>query len=559
VRRMIVVALALSALAILLPLGITSVAGQDGDSAPGRMVALRASGRTQQVYTPPPTQRVAQAATFTVNYDAGFNANASARAAFQYAVDIWAGQITSSVPIVIDASFRSLEQGVLGSAGASRLRRDFPNAPVSGTWYPIALANRHAGFDLDTTAFDIAATFSNNNSTWYYGTDGNTPSGKYDFVSVVLHEIGHGLGFSGSADYTSGIGTYGDGTSFAEIYDRFVFFSPGGQTVTGNFTANQNSATLGSLLTGNAMYWNGTNGIAGAGGTNPRLYAPSTWQGGSSYSHLNEDTYPAGNADSLMTPSISSGEAIHNPGPIARGMFQDMGWAIDAGSTATPTRTHTPTVTPTVTHTATSTRTPTATTTPVPTVAIATPASLPTSIATPDPSTGGVAYVVPTVTTGGSHSALISISSNSPFNATLLIPAPGSGESALGVRAQPSTSLSGVSLPSGVTVTKALAIDIFNPTSGALTRSHQRPLTLALTLSSAEQTLCASDPGLIALLHYSGSTLERIGPSRLDCAVGILEVRVTSTSSYAVATLTSSQAITIKSFVPISLRASSGV
>jgi hypothetical protein len=298
-----------------------------------------------------------------------------------------------------------------------------------------------------------------------------------------------------------------------------------------------------------------------------------------------------------MTPSISSAEAIHNPGPITRGMFQDMGWAIDAGATATPTATRTstpvtvtvtatrtatptqgaypapptntrtptptptftPTLTPTATNTPTVTRTPTATTTPVPTVAIATPASLPTSIATPDPSTGGVAYVVPTVTTGGSNSALISISTNSPFNATLLIPAPGSGESPLGVRAQPSTSLSGASLPSGVTVTKALAIDIFNPTSGALTRSHQRPLTLAFTLSASEQSLCASDPGRIALLHYAGSTLERIGPSRLDCGAGILEVRVTSTSSYAVATLTSSQAITIRSFVPISPRASSGV
>jgi hypothetical protein len=47
-----------------------------------------------------------------------------------------------------------------------------------------------------------------------------------------------------------------------------------------------------------------------------------------------------------MTPSINRGESIHDPGPIVRGMFQDMGWTLDGGSpTATPTRT--PTATPT--------------------------------------------------------------------------------------------------------------------------------------------------------------------------------------------------------------------
>lgn len=36
----------------------------------------------------------------------------------------------------------------------------------------------------------------NSNTNWYYGIDGNPPSTKYDLISTVLHEIGHGLGFS---------------------------------------------------------------------------------------------------------------------------------------------------------------------------------------------------------------------------------------------------------------------------------------------------------------------------------------------------------------------------
>lgn len=44
------------------------------------------------------------------------------------------------------------------------------------------------------------------------------------------------------------------------------------------------------------------------------------------YSHLNEATFTAGNANSLMTPMLGAGEAIHDPGGIVRGMFNDMGF-----------------------------------------------------------------------------------------------------------------------------------------------------------------------------------------------------------------------------------------
>ncbi len=47
----------------------------------------------------------------------------------------------------------------------------------------------------------------------------------------------------------------------------------------------------------------------------PRLYAPSTWDDGSSIYHLDEFTYAASDTNSLMTPFAGRGEAVHNPGP----------------------------------------------------------------------------------------------------------------------------------------------------------------------------------------------------------------------------------------------------
>ena len=68
--------------------------------------------------------------------------------------------------------------------------------------------------------YDIVANF-NSNVDWYYGTDMNCPDTLYDLVTVVMHEIGHGLGFTGFLfiDSNNEYGAYGnmefgDATSF---------------------------------------------------------------------------------------------------------------------------------------------------------------------------------------------------------------------------------------------------------------------------------------------------------------------------------------------------------
>ena len=73
---------------------------------------------------------------------------------------------------------------------------------------------RIAGVDArpDTGDIDIASRFNANLGTtgcleasgWYYGLDGNTPAGSINFLDVVMHEIGHGLGFQGFDDMTTG-------------------------------------------------------------------------------------------------------------------------------------------------------------------------------------------------------------------------------------------------------------------------------------------------------------------------------------------------------------------
>ena len=260
---------------------------------------------------------------FTVNYT-GFTAEA--RTAFQYAVDIWAVQVSSPVTIRVDARFVDLggvNDGVIDLGSASARMKLGPN----NKWYAEALADKLAGADLDNSRADIRAGFnSHSDANWYFGTDGNTPSGKMDFVSIVLHELGHGLGFLAMGEPVGNLGTVRSNL-YPGIYDTFVENGAGTDLTDTTSFPDPSAALLGQLISGN-LFWNGAKGVAGYGGNRPKLYAPNPWNNGSSYIHLDENTFWQGNMNSLMTPFFRTAEAIHNPGPITLGMLEDMGWTI---------------------------------------------------------------------------------------------------------------------------------------------------------------------------------------------------------------------------------------
>jgi uncharacterized repeat protein (TIGR01451 family) len=265
-----------------------------------------------------------------------------AAAAFNYAANIWASQLQSSVPIHIDACFASLGGLILGQAGPATFFRDQTGFPTTVTWYPKALANALHGSELDSSIPDIQAEFTTDYSSWYYGTDGN-PGINLDFVSVVLHELGHGLGFVGGADWSGGVGSIDSCCDFPFRYDQFTVDNAGT-----HLTSYVNpSAALGTTLVSNAVFFSGTNANAANGGSRVRLYAPTTWAPGSSYSHLDESFNNTPNA--LMTFAISPGESEHSPGPVMLGMFKDMGWQLQTASTADVGLTESATPNPAVT------------------------------------------------------------------------------------------------------------------------------------------------------------------------------------------------------------------
>ncbi len=149
---------------------------------------------------------------------------------FQHAADIWGGLLTSPIVITVEANFDpqfcTATSAVLGSAGPNNVFIDFAGAELANTWYAVALANAMSAVDLAPAANDIGITFNSDvdnptclgSRSWYYGYDGLEGT-DIELVPVVLHEIGHGLGFLTLVNGSDGTEFFGS----PDVYERFMF------------------------------------------------------------------------------------------------------------------------------------------------------------------------------------------------------------------------------------------------------------------------------------------------------------------------------------------------
>ena len=186
--------------------------------------------------------------------------------AFQKAADIWGATLDSTVTIVVLATFEPLActatSAVLGSAGATTVWREFAGAPLAGHWYHAALANKLVGLDLDPTTAEIRARFNSNLGNtgclmgipFYLGLDNNHGT-DIDLVTVLLHEFGHGFGFSTTTSGTTGAPLVG----FPSAYDAFAFDTTSGLP----WDAMTNAERAASALNARKVVWDGPN-VTGA-------------------------------------------------------------------------------------------------------------------------------------------------------------------------------------------------------------------------------------------------------------------------------------------------------
>ena len=251
---------------------------------------------------------------FEVTYN---NFPAWAQSEIQAAVDVWAANFKSNVPISVEATWgRSTVYGLLGSARPGNYFSNFVSAPDATLWYPSALANALAGRDLDKNNPEMVIQV-NSAAPWNTRGDGKPSGSEFDLQSVFIHEIGHGLGFLSTDSYDPFFG-YGS-IEQPTPYDAYLQLDDGRRLS----DLPSPSLELGKALTSN-LSWSGPKGIAANGGIKPKIYAPNRYESGSSVSHLDEATFQSAGVNSLMTPNLDAGEVFREPGALLLGMLEDM-------------------------------------------------------------------------------------------------------------------------------------------------------------------------------------------------------------------------------------------
>lgn len=247
------------------------------------------------------------------------------------AVDRWAWALDLEGPTVeIDLHWLPFGSAqTLAAAGPGRFVVD-DRLPLADTRYPVALANHllledHTPREVCDLGQDPEIVVLVNSAAggleplWHTGPL-PVPSDRIDLASVLTHEIGHGLGFIGSAEAdTDGTLAWPGDRGAPFVFDRFAVWCPDAVEV----CSEPVPVSIGDVgrLTSNALWFD-------ADDTTWKLFAPAEWNRGSSFAHLDETHYSDENA--LMTPQLAPGEARRTVDQAALAIVDRLGYPASA-------------------------------------------------------------------------------------------------------------------------------------------------------------------------------------------------------------------------------------
>jgi len=261
-----------------------------------------------------------------LDFDLTGNINDTQRTATEYALALWSDKLGGTVPVRITVDTKKITGNVIGQSYTMQMVLNSGQVTTcpTNTWYPGTLWNQLVGY-AHCSGINIKLEM-NSNMSFFYGTTGNPSYSQLDWVTVMLHEVNHGLGFAANIQsdgryfaVTAQSGSYGIYTDSPGIFDRQLFQGTSGPCLT-ELTQTEREA----LIKSNNLYSGAPESylLAAHNGNRVKMYAPTSYNPGSSVAHWN--TNPG--FTTFMEWAIGNGWKWHTITTREMGILKDMGW-----------------------------------------------------------------------------------------------------------------------------------------------------------------------------------------------------------------------------------------
>lgn len=178
--------------------------------------------------------------------------------------------------------------------------------------YPQELINQLVGGD-EFGGSNITIAF-NSNTDWCTSSTEEPFYNQQDLITVMLHEVTHGIGMSSSFTKKNETKPY--------IYDKFLTNSSGVPVVSEYATKSIQS----SMLTTGDLYFSGLNAKTANYGDPLKLHAPSTLSS-ASICHFDRE-YTHDEEGRLLIPGTSYGVSTRYFGEYTLAVLKDLGWSV---------------------------------------------------------------------------------------------------------------------------------------------------------------------------------------------------------------------------------------
>ncbi len=255
---------------------------------------------------------------FVLEYSA--NVPDSIKSCIQNATKVWSKYIFSNQPIKMKVLWSDLSGNVRGYCIANELFIGLEGLPIQDALYPVALAEKILNRNLNSDEPDILCVLDKD-ANWNI-KDRQPEADELDLLTVVIHEITHGLGYTGNLTMKDGKMTL---LELPLVFDKYIMYADTLSVLDAFLNEKVEQDSLLAISTSDKLSWGGK--IANAVFDDEiKLYAPSKFNSGSTFYHLDEHAFPLGDTNTLMTPAFSVQERVLSPGVLNVAMLADIGW-----------------------------------------------------------------------------------------------------------------------------------------------------------------------------------------------------------------------------------------